>query len=63
MENNPRNKRALTDFLTIMRSPIAEIERLTEIIETALEYMKEPDMDDDSFILEEVKKILLKIDN
>ena len=63
MENNPRNKRALTDFLTIMRSPITEIERLTEIIETALEYMKEPDMDDDSFILEEVKKILLKIDN
>ena len=40
-----------------------EIERLREIIETALDYMKYPDMDDDSFILEEVKKILLDFDN
>ena len=40
-----------------------EIERLREIIETALEYMNEPDVDDDEYILEEVKKILMEIDN
>ena len=41
----------------------AEIERLREIIETALDYIKEPEMDDDEFILGEVKKILMEIDN
>tara|TARA_R110000751_G_scaffold232386_1_gene333476 strand:+ start:257 stop:385 length:129 start_codon:yes stop_codon:yes gene_type:complete len=35
-----------------------ENERLIEIIETALEYIRQPDIDDDTYILNEVKEIL-----
>ena len=45
----------LGDTLTNL---LAEVKRLCEVIDTSLEYIKRPDIDDDSHTLSVVKKIL-----
>ena len=45
----------LGDTLTNL---ITEVKRLREVIDTSLEYIKRPDIDDDSHTLSVVKKIL-----